>query len=95
MADPEGRKEVREEGGIIMATFSRVETDAYLKYIGCDVSKHDEKLPSPSLDLLCDLMLAHVCAVPFENLSIHYDPSHAMKLDVHSLLDETLRYNRV
>lgn len=64
---------------------------AYLERIQC-ATGDDLRSPEPSLLLLRDLHLAHLLAVPFENLSIHY--GEPITLGDEALYDKIVRRRR-
>jgi N-hydroxyarylamine O-acetyltransferase len=64
---------------------------AYLKRIRCTDQLHLLTL-EPSLPRLCSLHEAHLLAVPFETLSIHY--AQPITLDVAALYDKIVRRRR-
>ncbi|MFI5274350.1 MAG: arylamine N-acetyltransferase [Ktedonobacterales bacterium] len=64
---------------------------AYLERIHCSTVV-DRRSLEPSLSLLRDLHLAHLLAVPFENLSIHY--SEPITLRDAALYDKIVRRRR-
>lgn len=49
---------------------------------------------SPSLALLRELHICTICAFPYENLSLHYNPSHSIDLDPQSLFTKVITNNR-
>jgi N-hydroxyarylamine O-acetyltransferase len=66
---------------------------AYLERIHCASGIDlDLRVPEPSLPLLCALHEAHMLAVPFENLSIHY--GQPITLGDEALYDKIVRRGR-
>jgi N-hydroxyarylamine O-acetyltransferase len=63
-----------------------LQVDAYLDRIGYDGPR------APSAAVLRDLQVAHLLAVPFENLSIH--SGEPITLDIDRLLDKVVRRRR-
>ncbi|KAL9582302.1 MAG: hypothetical protein Q9212_003373 [Teloschistes hypoglaucus] len=59
--------------------------------------QHSDQVPSPSslsLEYLTTLQQHHLATYPFENLSIHYSPTHSVSLDLNVLYDKFVRKRR-
>ncbi|KAI1126183.1 hypothetical protein F5Y10DRAFT_245340 [Nemania abortiva] len=60
------------------SAYAREQIDQFLDYIQLPKQYHHAP---PSYDLLRTLHTHMLAAVPYENLAIHYNPSHAVELD--------------
>ncbi|KAL2133014.1 hypothetical protein VTI74DRAFT_3020 [Chaetomium olivicolor] len=63
------------------SAYSPSQVADYLAYIGLPQSYHPSANPTLDLTYLTTLFIHHITAIPYENLSIHYSPSHAISLD--------------
>jgi arylamine N-acetyltransferase len=66
----------------------------YLSYIGLPPSFHPSSKPILNLDYLTTLFTHQITAVPYDNLSIHYSPAHAISLDPQSLFSKIVSARR-
>ncbi|KAH8805675.1 arylamine N-acetyltransferase 1 [Xylogone sp. PMI_703] len=62
----------------------------YLNHIGIPPKYHPTPSTSPSLDheLLTLLQRHHITTIPYENLDLHYNPSHAILVDPEHLFNK-------
>ncbi|KAK1836030.1 arylamine N-acetyltransferase, pineal gland isozyme NAT-10 [Podospora conica] len=58
---------------------------SYLTYIGLPPSLHPSASPTLDLTYLTTLFTHQITAIPYENLIIHYSPSHTVSLDPQAL----------
>ncbi|KAK0755021.1 arylamine N-acetyltransferase 2 [Schizothecium vesticola] len=61
------------------------QVSSYLAHIGLPPSFHPSASPVLDLAYLTTLFTHHITAIPYENLIIHYSPSHAVSLDPQTL----------
>ena len=73
------------------SAYSRDQLISYLDYIGLPKDLH--KAP-PTLDLLKQLHTYTISKLPYENLSLHYNPSHSIDLDPQQLFTKIVTNNR-
>ncbi|KAK4121287.1 arylamine N-acetyltransferase 2 [Parathielavia appendiculata] len=66
----------------------------YLSYIGLPPSFQPSSNPTLNLDYLTALFTHHITAIPYDNLSIHYSPAHAIPLDPQSLFSKIVSARR-
>ncbi|KAK4104490.1 arylamine N-acetyltransferase 2 [Parathielavia hyrcaniae] len=66
----------------------------YLSYIGLPPSFHPSSSPTLNLAYLTALFTHHITAIPYDNLSIHYSPAHAIALDPPSLFAKMVSSRR-
>jgi arylamine N-acetyltransferase len=66
----------------------------YLSYIGLPQSYHPSSKPILNLDYLTTLFTHQLTAVPYDNLSIHYSPSHTIALDPQSIFSKIVSARR-
>ncbi|KAH7018301.1 uncharacterized protein B0I36DRAFT_368330 [Microdochium trichocladiopsis] len=92
---------------------SPAQLEAYLTHIGLPASTEDPKKAAatsrkPNLPFLTQLLEHHICAVPYENLGMHYSRDKTISLDIQALyakcmsngrggycLENTLLFNHV
>lgn len=65
------------------SAYTPAQLSLYLSHIGLPPSYHPSAIPQPTLDLayLTALFTHQLTAIPYDNLSLHYSPSHAISLD--------------
>ena len=66
----------------------------YLSYIGLPESFHPSANPVLDLVYLSTLITHQITAIPYENLSIHYSPQHAITLDPQALFAKMVASRR-
>ncbi|KAJ2983855.1 hypothetical protein NQ176_g380 [Zarea fungicola] len=69
-----------------VASLTEEQLDRALEYVGYPKAKH----ATDSLHRLRQLMLHHVERVPFENIGIHYSPTHKLSLKLDDLFDKVV-----
>ncbi|KAK0672461.1 PaNAT1 arylamine N-acetyltransferase encoded by the PaNAT1 protein [Cercophora samala] len=62
----------------------------YLSYVGLDESYHPSSSPVLDLEYLTTIFQAQITSFPYENLSIHYNPSHSILLDPQHLFTKLI-----
>lgn len=67
------------------SAYSPSQIAAYLEYIGLPQSFHPSANPVLDLAYLTTLFTHQITAIPYDNLSIHYSPQHAITLDPQAL----------
>lgn len=73
------------------SAYSRDQIISYLSYIGLPESLHNGP---PTLALLEQLHTRTISKLPYENLSLHYNPSHCIDLDPQHLFTKMITNNR-
>lgn len=63
---------------------TKEQLDRALEHIEYPQSKH----AADALRRLRQLMLRHIARVPFENVGIHYNPTHRLSLELDDLFDK-------
>lgn len=64
------------------SAYTPAQLATYLTYIGLPPSTHP---PAPTLAYLTALFTHQLTSIPYDNLSIHYSPAHAISLDPQAL----------
>ncbi|KAK4040296.1 hypothetical protein C8A01DRAFT_46365 [Parachaetomium inaequale] len=67
------------------SAYTPAQVASYLSYIGLPPSFHPSANPPLNLAYLTALFTHQVTAIPYDNLSIHYSPQHAVNLDPQAL----------
>ncbi|KAK4505200.1 hypothetical protein PRZ48_003163 [Zasmidium cellare] len=73
------------------SAYTRDQVVSYLDYIGLPKDLHNAP---PTLDLLKQLHTYTISKLPYENLSLHYNPSHSIDLDPQQLFAKIVTNNR-
>ncbi|KAI1318874.1 cysteine proteinase [Xylariaceae sp. FL0255] len=73
------------------SVFTREQIDQFLHYIGLPEEHHHAP---PTLDLLTQLHVYVLAAIPYENLAIHYNPSHQVIIDPQYCFKKVVVENR-
>lgn len=73
-----------------MATFTPDQISRYLKHIGWDANF---QAPIGTLAYLQELQKRQLARVPFEDLSLHYSPTHLLSLDPNDLFNKMVGRN--
>ena len=60
------------------SAYSREQVDQFLSHIELPASQHHAQ---PTLALLQALHVHMISTVPYDNLSLHYNPAHAISID--------------
>jgi arylamine N-acetyltransferase len=71
--------------------YTREQIDQFLKHIGLPEELHHAE-PSPSL--LKALHIYTLSTLPYENLSLHYNPTHAIVLNPQHLFEKIVENKR-
>lgn len=66
------------------------QVSSYLTYIGLPPTFHPSASPTLSLPYLTTLFTHQITAIPYENLIIHYSPSHTVSLDPQTLFHKII-----
>lgn len=66
-------------------TFTQEELDTYLSHIKYEGSR------DPTLENLTKLMLCNLAKVPFEDVDLHYHPSHTHHIEQNSVFDKVTK----
>ncbi|KAF2165258.1 hypothetical protein M409DRAFT_24641 [Zasmidium cellare ATCC 36951] len=73
------------------SAYSRDQVVSYLNYIGLPQDLHNA---SPTLAFLQQLHTYTISKLPYENLSLHYNPSHSIDVDPQHLFTKIVTNNR-
>lgn len=73
------------------SAYSRDQLVSYLNHIGLPETLHNAP---PTLALLEKLHTYTISKLPYENLSLHYSPSHSITLDPQDLFVKMITNNR-
>lgn len=68
--------------------YSIEQIDDYLDYISLPSRFHRNANPPLDLEFLSSLHMHQLSAIPYENLSIHYNPEHKNSLDPQELYEK-------
>lgn len=71
--------------------YTREQVDRFLDHIQLPSSLHHAP---PSLPLLKALHIHMIATVPYDNLSLHYNPAHAIDIDPQHLFQKIVADNR-
>ena len=71
--------------------YSPEQVDAFLEYIQLP---QEYRNATPSLELLYALHVHTISALPYENLSVHYNPTHRVSIDPQVLFDKIVGTKR-
>lgn len=66
------------------------QVSSYLTYLDLPPTFHPSASPTLSLSYLTTLFTHQITAIPYENLIIHYSPSHTVSLDPQTLFDKII-----
>ncbi|RUS33807.1 hypothetical protein BC938DRAFT_483794 [Jimgerdemannia flammicorona] len=81
-----------------MATFTPFTQDELLAYFDrINYSQRDPSpsgLPAPTIENLCQLIVNHQQAIPFENLTIHYSSNHTIDIEPQALYNKIVLNRR-
>ncbi|KAK0708797.1 hypothetical protein B0T21DRAFT_387525 [Apiosordaria backusii] len=72
------------------SAYSLSQVSQYLSYIGLNESFHPSSSPVLDLAYLTTIFQAQLTSFPYENLSIHYNPSHSISLDPQELFTKLI-----
>ncbi|KAK3681412.1 arylamine N-acetyltransferase 2 [Podospora appendiculata] len=70
------------------SAYSPAQVAEYLAHLGLPPSFHPSANPVLDLTYLTSLFVHHITTIPYENLTIHYSPEHAISLDPQVLFDK-------
>lgn len=76
------------------SAYSPSQIASYLDYIGLPQSFHPSASPVLDLAYLTALFTHQITAIPYDNLSIHYSPQHAIALDPQALFAKIVTNRR-
>ncbi|KAF2259221.1 cysteine proteinase [Lojkania enalia] len=77
-----------------MSAYSPEQVSAFVEYIGLPAKYHVENNPQHGLEFLTALHIHTISAVPYENLSLHYSPTHTISIDPHDAFQKVVGNRR-
>lgn len=76
------------------SAYSAEQVSQYLTHVGLPQSFHPSSNPTLDINYLTALFVHQITTFPYENLSIHYSPNHAVALDPKALFHKMVTSNR-
>ncbi|EAQ85722.1 hypothetical protein CHGG_06975 [Chaetomium globosum CBS 148.51] len=76
------------------SAYTPSQVDAYLTHIGLPPSFHPSANPTLNLTYLTTLFTHQITTIPYDNLSIHYSPTHTIDLNPQALFTKMITANR-
>ncbi|KAK4463373.1 PaNAT1 arylamine N-acetyltransferase encoded by the PaNAT1 protein [Cladorrhinum samala] len=76
------------------SAYSPEQISQYLAHVGLPQSFHPSSSPTLDINYLTTLFVHQITTFPYENLSIHYSPDHAIVLDPQALFHKMVTSNR-
>lgn len=78
----------------MFTALSPEQVDAYLERIRLPRKYHPSSSPVHDIAFLTALHVHHISSIPYENLSIHYSPSHSVTIDADVLYEKIIGAKR-